>query len=243
MRYADSAITPFRSHPTVDAEDWSEPGHAYGNTETFTLTTCYPANTPPDVIAGSSGVPLPGNAIKIVDPITDAVVPRGERGEICVKGPTLMLGYLGTPRDETLDAEGFFRTGDGGYVDDAGRLFWEGRLTDIIKTGGANVSPLEVNEALAACPGVRVGHTVGVPHESLGEVVVACVVPQEGASLDAEGVRKWLRERLASYKVPRHVLFLRESEIELTGSSKIKSGDLKELARQRLAPVDPGIAG
>ena len=59
-----------------------------------------------------------------------------------------MLGYIGTPLDETLDAEGFFRTGDGGYLDDAGRLFWEGRLTDIIKTGGANVSPLEVDEAL-----------------------------------------------------------------------------------------------
>ena len=61
-----------------------------------------------------------------------------------------MLGYVGTPLDETLDAEGFFRTGDGGYLDDAGRLFWEGRLTDIIKTGGANVSPREVDEALAA---------------------------------------------------------------------------------------------
>ena len=77
-------------------------------------------------------------------------MPRGERGEICVKGPTLMLGYVGTPLDETLDAEGFFRTGDGGYLDEEGRLFWEGRLTDIIKTGGANVSPLEIDEALAS---------------------------------------------------------------------------------------------
>ena len=93
---------------------------------------------------------LPGVTLKIVDPLTRQwSIPRGESGEICVKGPTLMLGYIGTPLDETLDAEGFFRTGDGGYLDDAGRLFWEGRLTDIIKTGGANVSPLEVDEALA----------------------------------------------------------------------------------------------
>ena len=73
------------------------------------------------------------------------MVPVGERGEIAVKGPTLMLGYLGIPLDETLDDEGYFRTGDGGYVDEAGRLFWEGRLNDIIKTGGANVSPVEID--------------------------------------------------------------------------------------------------
>ena len=67
-----------------------------------------------------------------------------------------MLGYVGIPLDETLDADGFFRTGDGGYVDDEGRLFWEGRLTDVIKTGGANVSPLEIDEALVQHPGVKV---------------------------------------------------------------------------------------
>jgi fatty-acyl-CoA synthase len=145
-----------------------------------------------------------------------------------------MLGYLGTPLDETLDAEGFFRTGDGGYLDDVGRLYWEGRLTDIIKTGGANVSPLEVDEALAGFPGVKVAQTVGVPHETLGEVVVACIVPHEGAGLQAEAVRAFLRERLASYKVPRHVLFFREDEIALTGNAKIKSSDLRQLAAERL---------
>ena len=87
-----------------------------------------------------------------------------------------MLGYIGTPLDETLDAEGFFHTGDGGYLDEVGRLFWTGRLTEIIKTGGANVSPLEVDEVLARHPAVKVAKTVGVPHETLGEVVVACVV-------------------------------------------------------------------
>ena len=126
------------------------------------------------------GEPLPGNTLKIVDPLTGAIVPRGERGEIAVKGPTLMLGYIGIPLDETLDEEGFFRTGDGGYIDERGRLFWEGRLNDIIKTGGANVSPVEVDGVLADHPGVKVSQTVGVPHETLGEMVVACVVPQRG---------------------------------------------------------------
>lgn len=232
MRFVD-ADSPIARHPTVTT-DWHEPGHAYGNTETFTLTTCFPANTPPEVHAGSSGVPLPGVTVKVVDPLGGAVVPRGERGEICVKGPTLMLGYAGTPLDETLDAYGFFRTGDGGYLDTAGRLFWEGRLTDIIKTGGANVSPLEVDEALMSHPGVKVAQTVGVPHETLGEVVVACIVPHDGARLEAEKLRAFLRERLASYKVPRHVLFFGEDDIALTGSAKIKSGDLRELAAKRL---------
>ncbi len=232
MRFVDFR-TPVARHPTVSTK-WFEPGHAYGNTETFTITTCFPANTPPEVHAGSSGEALPGVTLKIVDPLTGTVVPRGERGEICVKGPTLMLGYIGTPLDETLDAEGFFPTGDGGYLDDIGRLFWEGRLTDIIKTGGANVSPLEVDEALANHSGVKVTHTVGVPHETLGEVIVACVVPHEGASLEAGEIRTFLRERLASYKVPRHVLFFRAEEIALTGNAKIKSGDLRHLAAKRL---------
>ncbi|MGH3969353.1 MAG: AMP-binding enzyme, partial [Mycobacterium sp.] len=139
--------------------------------------------------------------------------------------------------DETLDPEGFFRTGDAGYLDEVGRLFWHGRLSDIIKTGGANVSPLEVDEAIANYSGVKVTQTVGVPHETFGEVVVACVVPHDGASLDAEEIRGYLRDQLASYKVPRHVLFFRDDEVALTGSDKIKSGELRELAVQRLSKL------
>ncbi|MET7773991.1 class I adenylate-forming enzyme family protein [Nocardia sp. NPDC005366] len=232
LRFVDRNY-PAARHPTVSTT-WTEPGHAYGNTETFTITTCYPANTPDEVIAGSSGEPLPGNTIKIVDPLTGLVLTRGERGEICVKGPTLMLGYVGIPLDETLDEDGYFHTGDGGYLDDIGRLYWEGRLTDIIKTGGANVSPLEVDEDLNRYPGVKVGRTVGVPHDTLGEVVVACVVPHADAKLDGDEIRAFLRERLASYKVPRHVLFFDEEDIATTGSAKIKSSDLRELAAQRL---------
>jgi fatty-acyl-CoA synthase len=233
MRFVDFK-TPVARHPTVSTR-WFEPGHAYGNTETFTITTNYPANTPPEVHAESSGVPLPGVTLKIVEPLTGRVVARGERGEICVKGPTLMLGYIGTPLHETLDAEGFLCTGDAGYLDADGRLYWEGRLTDIIKTGGANVSPREVDEALNQHPGVKVAQTVGVPHETLGEIVVSCVVPHHGATPEAEDIRAFLAERLASYKVPRQVLFFRDDEIALTGTAKIKAEDLRQLARNRLS--------
>ena len=233
VRFADFK-TPIAHHPTVSTE-WYEPGHAYGNTETFTITTGYPANTPPEVHADSFGVALPGVTLKITDPLTGGVVSRGEAGEIRVKGPTLMLGYIGAPLDETLDSEGFFCTGDGGYLDDTGRLYWQGRLTDIIKTGGANVSPREVDEALIGHSGVKVAQTVGVPHQTLGEVVVSCVVPHDDVTLDTEQLLAFLRERLASYKVPRHVLFFREDEVAVTGNSKIKAGELRELAAQRLA--------
>lgn len=230
--------SPLARHPTA-AVNWDEPIHAYGNTETFTISAMYPHGTPETEHRNSAGVPLPGNTLKIVDPFSGDVVPVGERGEIAVKGPTLMLGYLGKPLDETLDEQGFLRTGDGGYVDEDGRLFWEGRLTDIIKTGGANVSPLEVDAVLSTLPGVRVGQTVGVPHDSLGEMVVACIVANDGVELDEEGVQAALRERLASYKVPRRVLFFRDEEIRTTGSAKIKTADLRELAQARMQAENP----
>lgn len=241
MRYVNRGSVLSR-HPTVST-DWREPNWAYGNTETFTISTAFPAGSPEGVIAGSHGEVLPGNTVKIVDPLTGVVVPRGQRGEIAVKGPTLMLGYIGIPIDETLDAEGFFRTGDGGYLDERGRLFWEGRLSDIIKTGGANVSPAEIDAVLATYPGVKVARTVGVPHETLGEMVVACVVPNEGSVLDETSIRNYLKERLASYKVPRRVLYLGDDDLSLTGSAKIKASDLRQLASERLGDVEAAGAG
>jgi len=228
-----SPKTPMGRHPTVKT-DWQEPMAAYGNTETFTISAIFPSGTPEERIAGSHGEPQPGMIFKIVEPLTGEILPMGERGEIAVKGPTLMLGYIGVPLDETLDDQGFFRTGDGGYVDETGRLFWEGRLNDIIKTGGANVSPVEIDTILLQCPGVKAVKTVGVPHDTLGELVVACIVPHAGATLEEEGVRGFAKQQLASYKVPRRVLFFREDELELTGTAKIKSAGVKALAIERL---------
>jgi fatty-acyl-CoA synthase len=232
MRYVDAA-TPIAQHPTVST-DWREPRHAYGCTETFTLISVLPGNASAERVAGSHGVPTSGSAIKIADPFSGEVVPFGERGEIAVKGPTLMLGYLGIPLDETLDDEGFYHTGDGGWLDSEGRLHWEGRLNDIIKTGGANVSPLEVDEVIRAVPGIKICQTVGVPDELLGELVVTCVVLQHGVLLTEDDVRRRARERLASYKVPRRVLFFAEADFATTGSAKIKTGELRTLAAKKL---------
>ncbi len=233
LRYMDGAF-PLARHPTVRT-DWREP-HAYGSTEAFTLITVLPAGRQgeADSAAGTHGLPTAGSTVRIVDPLSGETVPLGERGEIAIKGPTLMLGYIGIPLDETLDDEGFFRTGDGGYLDEQGRLIWEGRLNDIIKTGGANVSPLEIDEVLRDCPGIKITQTVGVPDDLLGELVVSCIVPLEGASLSEVEVTRFARDRLASFKVPRKVLFFAESDLATTGSSKIKTADLRKLAATRL---------
>jgi fatty-acyl-CoA synthase len=228
-----SPLTPLGKHPTVRS-DWNEPIRIYGNTETFTLSTAFASDSPPEEYGSTSGVPLPGNTIRIVDIETGATLPLGKHGEIAVKGPTLMMGYIGIPLDETLDDEGFFRTGDGGYFDEKGRLVWEGRLNDIVKTGGANVSPVEIDNVIKLIPGVKMTQTVGVPDELLGERVVACIVPHEGAVLDEALIRDFVKERLASYKVPRRVLFFTEAELNLTGSAKIKAADMRKLATARM---------
>jgi fatty-acyl-CoA synthase len=239
MTYLDPA-SPMASHPSIRLKGWHDPRASYGSTETFTISTGYPNDIDPSIARDSHGVALPGNTIKIVDPISGETVSVGDHGEIAVKGPTLMQGYLGVPLEETLDAEGFYPTGDGGYLDEAGRLYFQGRLTSVIKTGGANVSPLEVDHVLETFPGVRAVCTVGVPHDLLGEIVVACIVPLEGISLDSAGIVAFARQRLASYKVPRRVLFLKENEIELTGTSKIKPKELRKLAAQRLQELPAG---
>jgi fatty-acyl-CoA synthase len=231
LRYVDPDAPPGR-HPTVKTQ-WYEPP-AYGTTETLTIVASYQVRTLADRVQHLQGPPLPGNTLKIVDPMTGTVVQRGQRGEILVKGPTLMLGYVGIPIDETLDAEGFFHTGDSGYIDQGGQLFWEGRLTDIIKTGGANVSPREIDGVLMSYPGIKLSRTVGVPHASLGEMVVACIVPHEGAVPDEAAIRKFLKEQLASYKIPRRFLFLREQELSMTGSDKVKADALIQLAIKKL---------
>lgn len=228
IRHAESG-SPFHLHPSV-ATEWVEPMGAYGCTETFTIVMSFPACVPrPD----QGGEILPGNTIKIVDPLSGEIVPRGQLGEIAVKGPTLMMGYLGIPLDETLDEDGFLHTGDSGFMNEQGIVFFKGRLSDIIKTGGANVSPLEIDAILSTCPGIKAVKTVGLPHETLGEIVVSCVVLHQGYERRPEDIQAYARTQLASYKVPRQILFFDETEIVLTGTNKIKTAEMRELAMAR----------
>ncbi len=218
-------------------------GAAYGLSETFTLAAALPADAPLELRKQTSGRPLPGMTIRIVDPETGTPVASGAPGEIAVKGVTLMRGYYKVTLEDVFDADGYFRTQDGGWLDAEGQLHWTGRLSNLIKTGGANVSPVEIEESLAKHPAVKVGVVVGVGHPTLGEVVVLCAVPVEGAKIEEAELRAWLRERLAAYKVPRRVFAFRADELAYTGNQKVQVAPLREAARRRLEAEGAVIDG
>ena len=180
---------------------------------------------------------------RIVDSETGEPVGEDVSGEISIKGVTLMRGYYKVAPELYLDEAGFFRSQDGGRIAPDGYLHWTGRLSDVIKTGGANVSPLEIEAALADCPGVRAGLAVGIAHPSLGEAVILCVLPSARATPEESAVRSYLRERLGAYKLPRRVLFFSEDEIAFTGNQKIQSGPLREAVLRRLRAERAVVAG
>ena len=222
---------------------WGSYG-SYGLSETFTLAASLPSWAPAEARSGTSGRPLPGMRIEIVDVETgEPLHGVGEKGEIAVRGVTLMRGYYKLEPELYLDARGFFHTQDGGCFDADGLLHWSGRLSNLIKTGGANVSPLEIEKALEASADVRLAQAVGVPHPSLGEAIVLCVVPTKGCALDGEALRERLRASLAAYKVPKRVLFFAEEELSFTANQKLQVAPLRELALARLAKEGAVIEG
>jgi fatty-acyl-CoA synthase len=216
---------------------------SYGMSETFTIATALPADAPAERRKLTHGPVLAGTAVRVVDPHTGAKLPPGERGEIAVKGLTLMTGYAKVDPELVLDADGFFHTQDGGHLDAEGELHWSGRLSNLIKTGGANVSPLELEERAGRFAGVRSAHAVGVPHPTLGEAIVLCVVPTGGAQVDVPGLEAFLREALSVYKLPRAVFVLRAEEVSYTGSQKVQVEPLREIALARLRAARATIAG
>ena len=230
---------PFGRHPSVKIEDdaWT-PRAAFGLTETFTIITSTPSDAPPEIRDRATGRILPGTALRILDPATKEPLPAGGQGEIAVAGASLMKGYVKVPREQTFDADGFFHTGDAGWMDEDGFLHWTGRTSDMIKTGGANVSPVEIEMELLHHPSLKAAGAVGVPHPTLGQMVVVVALAHEGTAVDEDGVRGFLRGRIASYKIPRRVVFVREADLTLTGNQKIKPEDLRALAAARLE-ADP----
>ena len=182
----------------------------------------------------SLGTLLPGNQLRVVDPETGEALAVGEDGELLVRGPTLMERYLGRTRDECFDADGWFHTGDIGHVDEAGEVHWIGRRTEMIKTGGANVSPAEIEVQLRAFPGVRLARVIALPDPSLDQIVVLCVEPVAGADCDISSIREFLRERIASYKVPKRVEVFGPGEIPMTaGGTKVLDDALRALVLAR----------
>jgi acyl-CoA synthetase (AMP-forming)/AMP-acid ligase II len=225
----------FARHPRVTADpEWTFPV-GYGLSETGATFLTHPASASRAAMQASTGRLLPGNRLRVLDTATGEPLGPGREGELAVSGPTLMLGRLGVEPAACFDEDGFFHTGDLGYVDARGEVHFTSRRTDLIRTGGANVSPAEVEVALRACAPVKLARVVGVADPHLGEVVVACIVCREGTTATEDGIRSFLRERLAPYKVPRRVLFFDDGEIPMTsGATKVRDAELDDLVAARL---------
>ena len=181
---------------------------AYGMTEA-THQMC--ANPLPPAVAKPRSVGVAtGIEVAVLDGENRALAP-GERGEVSIKGPTVIDGYENNPAaDAAAFTDGWFRTGDEGYLDGDGYLFLTGRLKEQINRGGEKVSPLEVDEALLGHPSVAQAVTFAVPHPKLGEEVAAAVVAADGADIDERELRRFLSRSLAAFKVPRRIVVLDE---------------------------------
>jgi fatty-acyl-CoA synthase len=185
----------------------------------------------------ASGYPAPGYEIRVVDPATGRDRPAGEPGEILVRGYTLMRGYYGKPEATAaaIDAEGFMHTGDMGILRADGHLRFMGRYKDMLKIGGENVDPMEVEAYLMSHPGVELAAVVSCPDARLSEVGVAFVRRRAGHAVNEDDVLAYCRGRIASFKIPRHVVFV--DDFPMTSSGKIQKVKLREEVLRRWPPA------
>ncbi len=168
--------------------------------------------------------------VKVLDPETNKEVPVGTQGEMCCKGFNVMKGYYKNPQAtaEVIDENGYLHSGDLGIMDENGNYRITGRIKDMIIRGGENIYPREIEEFLYHLPGVRDVQVAGVPSKKYGEEVGAFIILDEGAKLTEEEVRDWCRGKIARYKIPKYVFFVKE--YPLTGSGKIQKFKLRELS-------------
>ena len=188
---------------------------------------------PPDK-EGSFGPSVPGVEHKIVDPITGEDLPIGEIGELWLRGYSLMLGLHKRERSDVFTPDGWYRTGDGGRFDADGHFYFTGRMGDLIKSSGMNITPRDVELVIEAMPEVVMAFVTGVSHPDRGEDVAAAVALRPGERLDADEVRKRVKEEIASYKVPRHVaVFASQTDLPWLDSGKVDRRSLTAILEDR----------
>ena len=193
----------------------------------------YPTDSEDDRCA-ASGAPLPGYAFKIVDPDTGEPVPHGTPGELCCRGYAVMQGYYKKPEEtaKAIDADGWLHSGDMATMREDGTLRFLGRYKEMLKVGGENVDPVEIEALLLTHPAVHQVKVVGVPDARLQEVACACVVLKEGAQVEPDALLALCKGKIASFKIPRHVLF--RKEYPMTSSGKVQKFRLSELCIEEL---------
>jgi fatty-acyl-CoA synthase len=209
--------------------------NVYGLTETYGNCSVTDAHDSPDQRRSTVGFPLPGMEIRIVDRETRRPLPTGEVGEILVRG-YLTPGYYKDPEKNAaaFDAEGFLVTGDLGAIGDDGRLRFRGRIKEMVKTGGINVAPLEVEEVLLGHPAVEQAYVVGLPDPRKEEILAAAVVLHDGHEAEPETLRAFCKAALAAFKVPQEFRVMRRDELPVTATGKVQKFKLAEiLARER----------
>ena len=208
---------------------------AYGMTETSPVSFQSSRDDPIELRVSTVGRIQPHLEVKIVAP-DGMTVPRGEPGELCTRGYSVMLGYWKDEARtaEAIDAGGWMHTGDLATLDDDGYCRIVGRIKDMVIRGGENVYPREIEEFLHGHPDVQDVQVIGVPDEKYGEELCAWIIPRAGAQLDADAVRDFCRGQIAHYKVPRYVRLVKEFPTTVTG--KVQKFQMRELMIRELAP-------
>src|SRR5881628_561953 len=214
---------------TMEAVNARQLCNVYGATETYGNCAVTDAHDRSEERLTTQGLPLPGMTIRVMDPETGRARPPGDVGEFRVRGHVTPGYYNDAGQTRAaFDAEGYFVTGDLGLIDDDGRVRFRGRLKEMIKTGGINVAPLEVEAVLLSHSAVKQAYVVGVPDRARGELVVAAVELHDGATASAEALAAFCRERLAGYKVPARFVFRKADEFPRTPTGKVQKPRLRD---------------
>jgi fatty-acyl-CoA synthase len=207
---------------------------ACGMTETSPVSTQTAVDDPVEKRVSTIGRAHPHVEVKIVDPDTGVVVPRGTPGEQCTRGYSVMLGYWGDEEAtaRAIDEDGWMHTGDLSTMDDDGYVNIVGRIKDMIIRGGENIYPREIEEFLLTIDGVSDAYVIGIPSERYGEEVMGWVKLRDGVSLTAEELRAACVGRIATYKIPRFWKFVDSFPMTVTG--KVQKFRMRELAIEEL---------
>ena len=224
----------------ISEMNMSEVAIAYGMTETSPVSTMTRVDDDLARRTETVGRVIPHIEVKVVDPATRRIVPRGAPGELCTRGPSVMLGYWNDPDKtaEAIDTARWMHTGDLATMDDGGYVSIVGRIKDMVIRGGENVYPREIEEFLYSHPDIADVQVIGVPDPRYGEELMAWVVMRPGVQpLTAEGVRTFCEGRLAHYKVPRYVHVVDGFPMTVTG--KIRKVEMRAEAFEILGLANP----
>ena len=206
----------------------------YGMTETSPVSTQTKIGTPFEKQIHSVGTIHDHLEIKIINPETGKIVNRGENGELCTRGYSVMLKYWDNPEatHQVLDSAGWMHTGDLAMMDEEGYIHISGRIKDLIIRGGENISPKEIEDFLYQYPNVLDAQVIGVPSEKFGEEVMAWIKVREGFSLTEEELVNFCKGQIAHYKVPKYWKFVQEFPMTISG--KVRKVEMREMAIKEL---------